>query len=58
MGGMERYSVLIRTNTYNTEPIEIKPDMRVMARKVFNRFPFQEKLKSIYHSLPYWAKKL
>ena len=48
----ERDDVLIKTGTFFSDPVVINKGLRLKARQVLNRIPFQSNLRELYHKLP------
>ena len=47
----EQEKVLLETGTYFTEPIIIKQNARLIARKILKNLPFSDIIKRIYYYL-------
>ena len=54
----EQDSILIATNVYFSDPIPYKHSNYLFLRKLFNKIPFNNLLRDIYHKLPANLRKL
>lgn len=48
----ESSGVMIRTGTLESRPMRFPPSLRLRARRLVNRLPFNTKLKELYYKLP------
>ncbi len=52
LSSAERDSILILTGTFHSEPFVSRHGARLKLRTVFNRIPFNEHIRTLYHKLP------
>lgn len=48
----EADEILIATGTYHSDPISIRRGARLVLRTIFNRIPFNDLIRTLYHKLP------
>lgn len=49
---VDKEQVMIKTNTYFSDPVIVRRGIRLVARRVLNALPFNNKLRKLYHKLP------
>lgn len=54
----EQESILIKTGTLYSEPLNLTSSTRLRIRRLINRLPFRQKLKELYYALPVKMRKI
>lgn len=58
LSSSERDDVLIKAGVWKSEPIVMKKNSRLYARRLLNGLPFQNIIRNFYYTLPKWLQKL